>query len=123
MTGLPARRAEAMNATSPRGRRPETRGDRRSFTLVELLVVLGIFTLLMTIAAPTFLKRSPAAAAQGAVLRLKSTIALARQWAVTRRTTTYVVFPEENSVFTGAPQLAAAAILDHLAEHRLVIPL
>ncbi len=90
-----------------RGMRPT---DRRSFTLVELLVVLGIFALLTTIAIPVFLKRNPTAAAQGALLRLKSTLSLARQWAVTRRTTTYVVFPEDSSVFTGAPHLAAAAM-------------
>jgi len=101
-----------MNRPSPVGQK-EGRSRReccRSFTLVELLVVMGIFALLMTIAVPTFLKRSPTVAAHGALLRLKSTIALARQWAVTRRQITYVVFPEDNSSFVGAPQLAATAM-------------
>ena len=100
-----------MLAVSKRvARATDRRIGRRSFTLVELLVVLGIFALMMTMAAPVFLKRSPTTAAQGAVLQLKSTLSLARQWAVTRRHTTYVVFPEDSSVFTGAPHLAVTAM-------------
>ncbi len=101
-----------MLAVSKRvARATDRRIGRRSFTLVELLVVLGILALMMTMAVPVFLKRSPTTAARGAVLQLKSTLSLARQWAVTRRHTTYVVFPEDDSsVFTGAPHLAVTAM-------------
>ena len=86
------------------------RRRRASFTLVELLVVMGIFALLMVMAIPGFLRRGSGTSAQGAVSRLKATMNLARQWAVTRRTPTYVVFPTATNSFAGAPHLVSTAL-------------
>jgi len=61
-------------------------------------------------ALPGFLRRGSGTAAQGAVSRLKATMNLARQWAVTRRTPTYVVFPTTTNSFAGAPQLVVTAL-------------
>lgn len=83
---------------------------RASFTLVELIVVMGIFALLMVMTMPSFLRRGSGTAAQGAVSRLKATMNLARQWAITRRTRTYVVFPTVTNSFAGAPHLISTAL-------------
>lgn len=96
--------------TAPKVARRCRKGSRSSFTLVELLVVMGIIALLMVMAMPTFLRGGSSTAAQGAVSRLKATMNLARQWAVTRRTRTYVVFPMHTNSFAGAPHLVSTAL-------------
>ena len=65
------------------------------FTLVELLVVIGIIGLMLAIVIPAFNGISRGSNVQVAVNQLKTTLGLARQWAITHRQTTYVVFPSE----------------------------
>jgi len=66
---------------------------KRAFTLVELLVVIGIMGLLLVIATPMFNGLTRSSGMKGATMQLRTTLSLARQWAITHRETTYVLFP------------------------------
>jgi prepilin-type N-terminal cleavage/methylation domain-containing protein len=77
--------------------RPSTL-SRRGFTLVELLTVIGILIVMMMYALPAFTGLAKGSGMQAAVSELRSTLSLARQWAVTHRETTYVVFPDDSVV-------------------------
>jgi len=67
--------------------------SRDGFTLMELLVVIAIMAVLMGITLPAFNTMGKGSGMRAAVSQLRSTIALTRQWAVTHRQPTYVVFP------------------------------
>lgn len=68
---------------------------RRGFTLVELLVVIAIMGIMLGLLLPAFTGLGRGANMRSAVMQLRSTMALARQWAITHREKTYVLFPEE----------------------------
>lgn len=70
---------------------------RRGFTLVELLVVMGIMALIIMAATPMFNGMTRSSGMQGATMQLRSTLSLARQWAITHRVNTYVVFPNSDT--------------------------
>jgi prepilin-type N-terminal cleavage/methylation domain-containing protein len=67
------------------------------FTLIELLVVIGLMALLMAFAIPAFQGMGRASAMNSAVFQLRSSVALARQWAISQRQLTYVIFPDVRS--------------------------
>jgi prepilin-type N-terminal cleavage/methylation domain-containing protein len=65
---------------------------RSGFTLMELLVVMGIMVLLMSISAIGFIGMRRGAEIRGAVMTVRTTMMLARQQAVTKRQNVTVQF-------------------------------
>jgi prepilin-type N-terminal cleavage/methylation domain-containing protein len=66
---------------------------RQGFTLAELLVVIAIVSMVLLFTLPAFQGIGRGSAMTTAHAQLKATISLARQWAITHRQRTYVVFP------------------------------
>ncbi len=69
---------------------------RCGFTLIELLVVIAIVGLLMGGGIPAYQNLGRGAGIDSATAQLRSTISLARQWAITHRERVYIVFPVAN---------------------------
>ncbi len=69
----------------------------RGFTLVELLVVIGIIGLMMALIMPAFRGFGRSASMNGAVAQVRSSLALARQLAITKRTLAYVIFADSRT--------------------------
>ena len=63
-----------------------------SFTLAELLVVIAIMALVIAVALPAFQGLGTGASLKASVTQLRVTLSLARQWAITHREQTCVVF-------------------------------
>lgn len=74
---------------------------RRGFTLIELLVVIGIMGILMGAAVVAFQNMSKGSAMRSSVMQVRTALALARQWAITHRENTYLVFPDAVVLSTG----------------------
>lgn len=64
----------------------------RGFTLIELLVVMGIMALMIGLAIPAIVGMTKSSGMQSATMQMRGALNLARQWAITRRDTTYVLF-------------------------------
>jgi prepilin-type N-terminal cleavage/methylation domain-containing protein len=64
--------------------------DERGFTLVEMLVLVGIIAILSIVAAPTFLSYIQSSTLQAGARELASTINRGRQLAISRNTTVCV---------------------------------
>jgi prepilin-type N-terminal cleavage/methylation domain-containing protein len=88
-----AMRTEAQRAEAPAA----TAGRSAAFTLIELLVVIGLIAMVMALALPFLTGLRGSSATRAAVTALKSNLALARQWAITHRVQTYVVFPADSA--------------------------
>ncbi len=80
-----------------------TRTDRSGgFTLVELLIVISIMAIMFAIAVPRFEDIGRGGKMRAAVNELRSTIALARQWAIANREDVYLVLPDDfSAVYSG----------------------
>jgi prepilin-type N-terminal cleavage/methylation domain-containing protein len=79
-----------------RHQRSDVRSQRKGFTLLELLIVIGIMGLMLAVGIPafeSFSKRSMNSASPA----LMSTLRLARQHAITHRRYVWVVFPDAGS--------------------------
>lgn len=76
--------------------------NRRGFTLTELLVVIGIIGLMLALVLPAFTGLGRSAGMNSAVMQVRTTLALARQWAITSRQSTYVVFADGTTVSAAA---------------------
>lgn len=72
---------------------------RRGFTLVELLVVVGIIGVLLGLLVPAFQNMGRGAGMRSAIMQVRASVALARQWAITHREKTYVVFPCDKNTY------------------------
>lgn len=82
-------------------KKPSTTG----FTLIELLAVVAIIGLAFGIAVAALPGMTRGSAMRGSTAELRSTISLARQWAVGHREVTYVVFAEGGSgIYSGSPK-------------------
>ncbi len=79
-----------------------TSSVREGFTLVELLIVISVIAVMTLIAVPAFQDIGRGSKMNGAVRELYATLNLARQWAITHRENTYVVFPDDfNGMYGG----------------------
>ena len=80
-----------------------------AFTLVEMLAVLSIVALLLFIGMPIFQSFS-ARGTSSATSGLATTLRLARQQAITKRTDVYVVFPDGRGTYANRSEIQKAAI-------------
>src|SRR6266481_7612811 len=77
------------------------RGDRsRAFTLIEMVVVMGIIAILMVLLAPAFTSIKTAGDVTGAAYTIKGVLDQARTYAKANSTYTWVGFYEENTTAT-----------------------
>jgi prepilin-type N-terminal cleavage/methylation domain-containing protein len=70
---------------------------RGAFTLIEMLVVMGIMALLMVLVAPAFTSLKSAGDVTGAAYTIKGVLETARTYAKANNTYTWVGFYEENT--------------------------
>lgn len=88
-----------------RGEEGEARAHRASragFTLAELLIVIGIMAVIFAIAIPRFEDIGRGNKMRAAVTELRSTLALARQWAIANREDVFMVLPDDfAAVYSG----------------------
>lgn len=85
---------------------PCPNGGLLAFTLVELLVVMVVIVTLMAVAVPAFIGIGRGAGMRTAVNNVRSTLSLARQWAITHRENVYFRLRTNEWVFipTNRPQ-------------------
>jgi len=79
---------------------------RRAFTLVELLVVIGIMGMMLAITVTAFEGVGKGAKLRAALAELKTTLSLARQYAITDRQIVFVVFPCDQVNLSDSTNLA-----------------
>lgn len=60
-------------------------GGRAGVTLLELLLVIAVMAIVLTVSMPAFTSMGRGAGMRGTVAEVKSTLSLARQWAITKR--------------------------------------
>lgn len=72
---------------------------RRGFTLVELLIVIGIMALLFAFALPAFNTMGRGSKVNAAILQLRTILTFARQNAITKNERTFVIFPTDDPAF------------------------
>lgn len=65
------------------------------FTLTEMLVVIGIMVVLMIIGLPAFTGLGRGSKMRSAMTQVRSSLSLARQWAITHRERTYFVLADD----------------------------
>lgn len=80
---------------------------RRAFTLVELLVVVGIMGLMLAITVVAFEGIGRGAKMRAALVTIKSSLSLARQYAISDRTLCFVVFPDDRVDLSAVTNLGA----------------
>jgi type IV fimbrial biogenesis protein FimT len=83
---------------------------RRGFSLIELLVVIGIIALIAGLAAPSFKNLRGGSVVRIATQQLSSDLSLARLKAITERTTVYMVFLDTNVVSSDPTGLTTAQL-------------
>jgi len=70
--------------------------SRRGFTLIELMAVILLIAILMAIGIPAFRGIGRGSKMDAALNSIRTTISLARQWAVTHRENTYFLMASQN---------------------------
>jgi prepilin-type N-terminal cleavage/methylation domain-containing protein len=74
------------------------------FTLIELLVVIAIMAIIFVIALPRFDDIGRGSKMRSAISEIRSTVGLARQWAIANRQNVYIIFPDDwDQVYGGLP--------------------
>jgi len=66
---------------------------KKGFTLMELLVTIGIMAVVVTLTVPAFVGLGRGSKMNSALSNLKNTCSLARQWAISHRDDVYIIFP------------------------------
>lgn len=66
---------------------------RHGFTMVEVLIVIALMGMMLSLALPAFQGIGAGAKVTSAIMGLRGTVSLARQWAISHNEDTYVVFP------------------------------
>lgn len=90
----PIKRINGLVGAGVTKRRPLRRGG---FTLVELLIVVVIMAIMIGVALPRFEDIGRGSKMRAATTELRSTLALARQWAIANREDVYVVVPDDKT--------------------------
>lgn len=78
---------------------------RNGFTLAEILTVLVIIAIVLSIAIPAVTNLTKASALNYAAREVSNAMSLARQYAITQRTTTRVVFPYDGTGALNHPDM------------------
>ena len=89
-----------MNRSSKQGSSPGVFRSR-GFTLIEMMAVLILVGMILAIAVPSFLAMGRGTKFDAAITQLRATLNQSRQWAITKRQKTYVVFPHDGVSFAG----------------------
>ena len=76
------------------------RSASQPFSLIELLVVMGVMVILLGLAAPAFNKIALGSGPPAAVRQISSTLRQARQLAIAQRTYVAVIFPDDQNDFS-----------------------
>ena len=94
---------------------------RRGFTLMELLTVMVIMVLMMSIAGVSFFTARQGAEMRGAVRAVQTTISLARQQAVVKRTRYNLTFSNAtmNGIQSGCMILEAVRSVTNSDAHEI----
>jgi len=81
---------------------------RAGFTLIEMLVVIVIVGIMLALTLPAVTNLMKSGGLNGAARQVANTLNLARQYAITHRTKTRVVFPYSLTAGAGSASLAPA---------------
>ncbi len=73
---------------------------KAGFTLIEMLTVIVIIVIVLSIGVPAFTSLMKSGGLSGASREIANSLGLARQYAITHRTVTRVVFPYSGTVVT-----------------------
>jgi prepilin-type N-terminal cleavage/methylation domain-containing protein len=93
-----------------------TRSRTTGFTLIEMLTVIVIIGIVLAMGIPAITNLMKSGGLNAATRQVASTLSLARQYAITHRTTTLVVFPYSGTIGAGtnlAPVYQSYAVLDY----------
>src|SRR5665811_1203696 len=77
-----------------------TKTHKAGFTLIEMLTVIVIIAIIMGIGIPAFTNLMKSGGLSGASREVANSLGLARQYAITHRTVTRVVFPYNGTTGT-----------------------
>src|SRR4029077_1481539 len=94
----------------PRGLRPAVALREGGFTLLELLIVVGIIATLLVLMAPAFTYIKGGTDVTSAAYTIKGVLDTARTYAKANNTYTWVGFYEENVATPASPNLDTPAV-------------